>query len=59
MTVSSTAEFVGCDTVSVGPNVVLDGASDVAFSAGEIVRFLNGVTFEAGAQVRVGNDPSL
>ncbi len=59
LTIDSTAEFVGCTTVTVGPGVVLAATANAAFRAGGEVRLVNGVTVESGASVRIDNDPSL
>lgn len=59
VTIDSTAELVGCQTVTVGPDAVFGTNSNVAFRAGVSVGFADGVAFHSGSSARIENDPSL
>ncbi len=58
-TFDSTAELVACQRLTLGPAVVLEAGADVAARAGIQVQLVDGVTVEAGARLRIQNDPSL
>jgi glucose/arabinose dehydrogenase len=59
LTIDSTAELVGCRSVTVGPGVVLEASSDTAIRAGRYTQLVDGLTVRSGARLRIESDPSL